>query len=86
MTLRCKINGNYTTLIQNLKWGDIGSRKCECAFKLSGYLMPNNTWKFSVMCGINNHDMCHKLVGHLIACRLKEEEKEIVFDMTLNMM
>ena len=36
--------------------------------------------------GTHNHDMCHKLVGHPITCRFMPREKEIVSDMTLNMM
>lgn len=32
-----------------------------------------------------NHDMCEKVVGHSIACRLMPEKKAIVSDMILNM-
>lgn len=42
-------------------------------------------WRFNVICDLHNHDMCEKLTGHSIACRLMPEEKEIVSDMTLNM-
>lgn len=36
--------------------------------------------------GTHNHDMCHKLVGHPITCRLMPREKKIIYDSTLNMM
>lgn len=35
--------------------------------------------------GIHNHDLCHKLFGHPIVCSLNLEEKELVSNMTLNM-
>lgn len=56
-----------------------------CPFKLHGYLMANNSWRFNFVCSIHNHEMCRKLSNHPIACRLKYEEEEIVYDMALNM-
>lgn len=38
-----------------------------------------------MICGLHNHDLCEKLVGHPIACRLMPEENECVSDMTLNL-
>lgn len=37
-----------------------------------------------MICGIHSHDMCCNLVGHPIARRLNNEEKEIISNMTLN--
>lgn len=42
VTLRCARSGKYTTLIWKLKRDDIDSRKCDCPFKLHGYLLENN--------------------------------------------
>lgn len=47
--------------------------------------MESNTWRNNVICDIHNHDMRHKLVSHLIACLLNPEEKEIISNLTLNM-
>ena len=35
-----------------------------------------------MLCGIHNHDLPPKLSGHLLAGRLKAEEKQRVIDMT----
>jgi hypothetical protein len=35
-----------------------------------------------MLCGIHNHELAPKLAGHLLADRLKEEEKKRVIDMT----
>jgi len=35
-----------------------------------------------MLCGIHNHDLPPKLSGHLLADRLKAEEKQRVIDMT----
>lgn len=85
LTLSCERSGKYTNPIWKLKQDGTGSRKCECPIKLHEYLMVNNTWIFNVICGIHNHDMCRKLIGHPIAFRLKDEEKDIVSNMKLNM-
>ena len=34
-----------------------------------------------MLCGIHNHDLVPKLSGHLLAGRLKAEEKQRVIDM-----
>ncbi|XP_050915675.1 uncharacterized protein LOC127130752 [Lathyrus oleraceus] len=85
VTLRCERSDKYRTPIWKFKRDDIVSRKCKCPFKWCDYLLENNKWRFNVISGLHNHDMCDKLVGHPIACRLMPEEKEIVSDMTLNM-
>lgn len=38
-----------------------------------------------MICGLHNHDLYEKLVGHSIACCLMPEEKKCVSDMTLNL-
>ncbi|XP_050889208.1 uncharacterized protein LOC127094411 [Lathyrus oleraceus] len=47
--------------------------------------MADETWKLNVIFGIHNHALTDKLVSHPIVCRLVPEERELVSDMTLNM-
>lgn len=37
-----------------------------------------------VICGIHNHDLCHKLSGHPIVCCLNSKEKKLIYHMTFN--
>lgn len=37
------------------------------------------------MCALHNYELCEKLVGHPVACRLMPEDKECVSYMTLNL-
>ncbi|XP_058776980.1 uncharacterized protein LOC131651332 [Vicia villosa] len=85
MTLTCERNEKYICRIQKLKHDDNGSRKCKCPFKLRGYHLANNKWRFNVICGLHNHDLSQKLVGHPIACQLLSDEKICVFDMNLSL-
>ncbi|XP_058779475.1 uncharacterized protein LOC131653367 [Vicia villosa] len=85
VTLTCERSGKYICRIQKLKHDDTGSRKCECPFRLRGYLLENNKWRFNVICCLHNHDLIPKLVGHPIACRLLPDEKTCVSDMTLSL-
>ena len=41
---------------------------------VSVFLGCADTWRFNLICVIHNHDMCHKLADHLIACRLTTEK------------
>jgi len=41
-----------------------------------------NDWWFPILSGIHNHELVPNLVGHLLADRIKEEEKKRVIDMT----
>lgn len=81
----CKRGGMYQSKIRRLKRDDTRSRKCECPFNLYGYRMADETWKFNVIFGIHNHILHDKLVGHPIIGRLVSEERELVSDMTLNL-
>ncbi|XP_058761990.1 protein FAR1-RELATED SEQUENCE 5-like [Vicia villosa] len=85
VTLTCKRSEKYILHFQKLKRDDTGSRKCECPFRLRGYLLANNKWKFNVICGLHNHDLSQKLVSHPITCRLLPDEKTCVSDMTLSL-
>lgn len=83
VTMTCKRRDKYRTSLRNFKRDDTGSRKCP--FKVHGYMLANFFWRFNVICGLYNHDLCEKLVGYPSVCRLMLEEKECVADMKLNL-
>ncbi|XP_050918559.1 uncharacterized protein LOC127135989 [Lathyrus oleraceus] len=85
VTMTCERSRKYRTPFRNFKRDDTSSRKCECHFKVRGYKLANKNWRFNVICGLHNHDLCEKLVGHPSVCRLIPEEKECVADMILNL-
>lgn len=70
VTMTCERKGKYIHHIRNFKRDDTYSRKYECPFKLCGYMLANNKCRFNVMCGLHNHDLSEKLVGHSITCHL----------------
>ncbi|CAJ2674937.1 uncharacterized protein LOC123915407 [Trifolium pratense] len=61
-----------------------GSRKIGCPFRLRGYLPKSKEWNLTIVSGIHNHVLDKALEGHLVAGRLKPEEKEMVVEMTGN--
>lgn len=86
VTMTCERSGKYIPPLQNFKRDDTGSRKCECPFKLCGYMLANNKLRFNIIFGLHNHDFYEKLADHPIMCRLMPKEKECVSDMTLNLL
>ncbi|XP_050889822.1 uncharacterized protein LOC127095132 [Lathyrus oleraceus] len=85
VTMTYERSGKYLPPLRNFKRDDTESRKCECPFKVYGYMLANKSWRFNVIYGLHNHDLCEKLVVHPIVCRLMPEEKECVADMTLTL-
>ena len=47
--------------------------------------MADETWKFNVISSMNNHFLFEILFGNSIICHLVLEDKELISDMTLNM-
>ncbi|XP_050889094.1 uncharacterized protein LOC127094282 [Lathyrus oleraceus] len=45
----CERSGMYQPRLRNFKRDDTRSRKCECPFKLRGYHMGDETWKFNMI-------------------------------------
>ena len=86
LTMQCERSGVYkppkTRKKPNLE--GIGSRKCNCPFRLKGFFdKDTNDWWLAMLCGMHNHDLeVGKLQGHLIAGRLRAEEKKKVIEMT----
>ena len=81
--MQCERSGIYkppkTRKKPNLE--GIGSRKCNCPFRLKGFFdKDRNDWWIAMLCGMHNHDLDEKLSGHLIAGRLGAEEKKKVID------
>ncbi|CAK8576397.1 unnamed protein product [Lathyrus sativus] len=85
VTLLCERSGKYQTPLWKFKRDDTSSRKCECPFMVRGYMLSTKKWKFSVICGLHNHELFLKLQGHPSVCRLKSEEKTCISNMTLNL-
>ncbi|XP_058746304.1 uncharacterized protein LOC131619198 [Vicia villosa] len=85
VTILCERSGKCHTPLWKFKTDDTGIRKCECPFKIHGYMLASKKWKFSVICGLHNHELCINLQGYLSVCRLKPEENTCISDMTLNL-
>jgi len=52
-------------------------------FMVSGYLSrQTNEWRLNILNGVHNHAMKSALEGHILAGRLKEDDKKIVHDLT----
>jgi len=65
------------------KHASTGSRKCGCLFMISGYLSrQTKEWGLNILNGVHNHAMELTLEGHILAGRLKENDKKIVRDLT----
>lgn len=55
-------------------------------FRLRAYLhATTNDWHVSITDGIHNHVLDRALQGHLIAGRLKPEEKQLLSELTRNL-
>jgi hypothetical protein len=65
------------------KLEDTSSRKCGCSFKMRGYFdKKTNDWWLAMLNVVHNHKLEPRLDGHLLAGRLREEEKKKVVEMT----
>ncbi|KAI3942834.1 hypothetical protein MKW92_049243 [Papaver armeniacum] len=69
-------------LIDLTKKRESRPRKCGCPFTLKGVWMEGDKWKVRVHCGAHNHELPETLVGHSDVARFKEDEKEILVDLT----
>ncbi|KAI3958533.1 hypothetical protein MKW92_007908, partial [Papaver armeniacum] len=72
----------YTSTDRPYKKERIKAEKCGCPFTLKGVWMEGDKWKVRVHCGAHNHELPETLVGHSDVARLKEDEKEILVDLT----
>ncbi|XP_058759135.1 uncharacterized protein LOC131632404 [Vicia villosa] len=80
----CGRSGKYNPPLKKFKKDDTCTRKCECPFKSRCYMLASKKWRSSVICGLHNHELCAKLQGHPIACRLNLVEKASIKDLSLN--
>jgi len=79
LEMQCERSGEYkppkTRKKPSLKGMD--SRKCECMFRLKGFFdKDTKDWWIAMLCGIHNHELAPKLVGHLLAGRLKRRKRK----------
>jgi len=55
-----------------------GSRKCDCPFRMCGYIQKKiNDWWLAMVNGVHNHELESKLGGHLLTGRLKEKKRVV---------
>lgn len=71
--MNCERSGEYKEPLQNLKHDDTKSRNCICHFRLHKYFIMKNL-KFNMLCGINNHEMDHKLAHYPLVIRLVRDK------------
>jgi len=83
--MQCERSGEYKPpkTRKKTKLEGTDSRKCECSFRLKCFFEKNTQdWWIAMLCGIHNHELAPKFTSHLLAGRLKAEEKQRVIDMT----
>ncbi|XP_058784489.1 uncharacterized protein LOC131659295 [Vicia villosa] len=83
VVLNCERGGKYVGTNQVLKHDDTGSRKCACPLKLRVTCRIDGLWRISVICEIHNHALETNLHGHLSACRLSHEEKDVISELSI---
>jgi len=89
LTMQCERSGEYKPPKMRKKPNLEGtsSRKCECSFRLKCFFKKNTQdWWITMLCGIHNHELTPKLASHLLAGRLKVEEKKRVIDMMVKIL
>jgi len=83
LRLVCERSGSHKVLEKKPNHASTGSRKFGCLFMVSGYLSrQTKEWGFNILNGVHNHAMDPDLEGHILAGRLKEDDKKIVRDLT----
>jgi len=81
LELVCERTGEHKVPKKKLKHVATGSRKCECLFKVRGYVVKEeNAWKLTILNGFHNQEMLPYLGGNLLVGRLMEDDKKIVHD------
>ncbi|XP_058782668.1 uncharacterized protein LOC131657225 [Vicia villosa] len=85
VTLLCERSVKYQTPLRKFKRDDTGSRNVKVLLKFVVTCLATKKWKFSVIYGLYNHELCSKLQGHPSVCRLKPKGKTHISDMILNL-
>lgn len=87
LRLVCERSGAHKVPKKKPKHATTGSRKCGCLFMISGYQSTQTKeWGLNILNGVHNHAMEPALEGHILAGRLKEDDKKIVHDLTKSKM
>ncbi|AES95970.2 FAR1 DNA-binding domain protein [Medicago truncatula] len=85
--LVCERSGTHKVPEKKPKHARTGSRKCGCLFMISGYQRKQTKeWGLNILNGVHNHPMEPALEGHILAGRLKKDDKKIVRDLTKSKM
>ncbi|AES61205.1 hypothetical protein MTR_1g080040 [Medicago truncatula] len=85
MTMQCERSGEYKPpkTRKKPKLEGTGSRKCNCLFRLKCFFEKRTQeWWIAMLCGVHDHNLAPNLSGHLLAGRLRGEEKQRVIDIT----
>jgi len=75
VTLICGRGGSYTEYKRKSRREIAGSVKCECPFRLRGYLLTGSDWSLKVGDGRHNHGMTDVLKGHKTFGHLNPNER-----------
>ncbi|KEH19115.1 FAR1 DNA-binding domain protein [Medicago truncatula] len=77
--LLCERSGAHKSPKKRLKHESTNSRKCGCVFKLHGYVSrETKDWKLAILNGVHNHELVPSLEWHILAGRLRDDDKKIV--------
>ncbi|KEH27873.1 hypothetical protein MTR_5g046145 [Medicago truncatula] len=71
----CERGGSYAEYKRKSRREIAGSVKCECPFRMRGYLLTGGDWSLIVGDGKHNHDMTDVLKGHKTVGRLNPNER-----------
>ncbi|XP_073219701.1 uncharacterized protein [Cicer arietinum] len=86
LILGCERSGKYRPWKNPNLTRSTWTRKCECPFRLRGTRSSvGEGWYLHVICGLHNHEMAKKLIGHSFLGRLSQDEKNVLGDMTKNL-
>jgi alpha-glucosidase len=87
VTLGCERSGKYKEYKKELTRLGMSTTKCDCPFKLRGrpHAKEQGKWLLHVVCGHHNHERAKVLVGHPYPARLNPDEKQVVANLTKNL-
>ncbi|XP_024630682.2 protein FAR1-RELATED SEQUENCE 5-like [Medicago truncatula] len=83
VTVICEIGGSYREYKRKTRCKIAGSVKCECTFRLRGYLLIAGECDLSIKVGYgtHNHDMADVLKGHKTVGSLNPNERVHLYEM-----
>lgn len=82
VTVICERGGSYKEYKRKTRCKIACSVKCECSFRLRGYLLIDGDWSLKVGDGKHNHDMANVLKGHKTVGHLNPNKRVHLYEMT----